>query len=131
MLQRVDAVLTIGSHNYSLDYRLPSLLMGMDRLAMNLGKPVILFGASVGPFEKVPDFIPAIRKHLADISLIALRESVSDAYVRETLGLNNVIRMADPAFTLAPEPVSTTAFWPVEQGPVSYTHLTLPTNREV
>ena len=109
MLQSVDAVLSIGGDNYSLDYRLPSLLMGMDRLAMNLGKPV-------GPFEKVPDFIPAIRKHLADISLIALRESVSDAYVRETLGLNNVIRMADPAFTLAPEPVSTTAFWPVEQG---------------
>jgi len=91
-------------------------LMGMDRLAMNLRKPVVLWGASVGPFEKVPDFIPAIRKHLADISLIALRESVSDAYVRETLGLNNVIRMADPAFTLAPEPVSTTAFWPAEQG---------------
>ena len=116
MLQRVDVVLSVGGDNYSLDYRLPSLLMGMDRLAMNLRKPVVLWGASVGPFEKVPAFVPVIRKHLADMSLIAVRESVSDAYLKETLALNNIIRMADPAFTLIPEPVSTVAFWPVEKG---------------
>ena len=50
------------------------------------------------------------------MSLIAVRESVSDNYLNETLGLNNIIRMADPAFTLIPEPVSTIAFWPVEKG---------------
>ena len=83
---------------------------------MNLRKPVVLWGASVGPFEKVPAFVPVIRKHLADMSLIAVRESVSDNYLNETLGLNNIIRMADPAFTLIPEPVSTIAFWPVEKG---------------
>ena len=50
------------------------------------------------------------------MSLIAVRESVSDNYLNETLGLNNIIRMADPAFTLIPEPVSTIAFGPVEEG---------------
>ena len=44
MLQRVDVVLSTGGDNYSLDYRLPSLLMGVDRLAMNLRKPVVLLG---------------------------------------------------------------------------------------
>ena len=116
ILQRVDVVLSVGGDNYSLDYRLPSWLMGVDRLAMNLRKPVVLWGASVGPFEKVPAFVPVIRKYLADMSLIAVRESVSDNYLNETLGLNNIIRMADPAFTLIPEPVSTIAFWPVEKG---------------
>jgi colanic acid/amylovoran biosynthesis protein len=116
LLQRVDVVLSVGGDNYSLDYRLPSLLMGVDRLAMNLRKPVVLWGASVGPFENVPAFVPVIRKHLADMSLIAVRESVSDNYLNETLELNNIIRMADPAFTLIPELVSTVAFWPVEEG---------------
>jgi len=116
MLQRVDVVLSVGGDTYSLDYRLPSLLMGTDRLAMNQSTPVVLWGASVGPFEKVPAFVPVIRKHLADMSLIAVRESVSDAYLKEKLALNNIIRMADPAFTLIPEPVSSVAFWPVDKG---------------
>ena len=110
MLQRVEVVLSVGGDTYSLDYRLPSLLMGTDRLAMNQSTPVVLWGASVGPFEKIPAFVPVIRKHLADMSLIAVRESVSDAYLKETLALNNIIRMADPAFTLIPEPFSKIAF---------------------
>jgi colanic acid/amylovoran biosynthesis protein len=90
--------------------------MGVDRLAMKLRKPVVLWGASVGPFEKVPAFVPVICKHLADMSLIAVRESVSDNFLNETLGLNHIIRMADPAFSLIPDPVSTIEFWPVEEG---------------
>ena len=46
---------------------------------------------------------PFIRKYLADMSLVAVRESVSDNYLYETLGLNNIILMADPAFNLIPE----------------------------
>ena len=60
--------------------------------------------------------MPVIRKHSGDMSLIAVRESVSDNYLNEALGLDNIIRMADPAFTLIPEPFSKIAFWPVEKG---------------
>ncbi|MHB8978759.1 MAG: polysaccharide pyruvyl transferase family protein [Trichloromonadaceae bacterium] len=111
-IKSVDAVLSIGGDNYSLDYRLPSLLMGIDQLAMNLGKPVFVWGASVGPFEAEPHFVPAIREHLAKMTFIGVRESISYDYLTGKLGLKNVIQMADPAFTLAKESVDTRSFWP-------------------
>ena len=112
----VDAVLAIGGDNYSLDYRLPSLIMGIDKLAMDMGKPVILWGASVGPFAQEPNFVPTIIKHLSRMRLIAVRESASEVYLRDSLRLNNVIRVVDPAFTLQPEPVDVEHFWPAVQG---------------
>lgn len=115
-LAGVDCVLSVGGDNYSLDYLLPSLLMGLDRCAMNLGKPVVLWGASVGPFEKEPHFLPVIRRHLARMTFIAARESVTVEYLTK-LGLGNkVIHVADPAFVLTPEPVDTTPFWPEDPG---------------
>ncbi len=111
-IKSVDAVLSVGGDNYSLDYRLPSLLMGIDQLSMELGKPVFIWGASVGPFEAEPHFVPVIREHLAKMSFIGARESISYEYLTEKLGLKNVLQMADPAFTLAKEQVDTASFWP-------------------
>ncbi len=111
-LKSCDAILSVGGDNYSLDYRLPSLLMGVDRLAMDLGKPVFIWGASVGPFEREPQFVPTIREHLAKMTMIMVRESITYGYLTETLGLNNVVQMADPAFTLSNEPVNSAPFWP-------------------
>ena len=108
----VDAVLAIGGDNYSLDYRLPSLIVGIDKLAMDMGKPVIIWGASVGPFEAVPSFVPVIREHLAGMSMIFVRENISYSYLTNILKLNNVVEMADPAFTLKKERVDVTPFWP-------------------
>lgn len=108
----VDVVLAIGGDNYSLDYRLPSLIMGIDKLAMDMGKPVILWGASVGPFEQEPNFVPAIIKHLSRMRMIAVRETVSYQYLNRQLGLTNVILMADPAFTLSKQAVECEPFWP-------------------
>lgn len=111
-IKSVDAILSIGGDNYSLDYRLPSLLMGIDRMAMDLGKPVFIWGASVGPFEAEPFFLPAIREHLTKTRIICVRESISYEYLTEGLGLTNVLQMADPAFTLAKEYVDLGSFWP-------------------
>lgn len=112
----VDCVLSVGGDNYSLDYLLPSLLMGLDRCAMDLGKPVILWGASVGPFEREPYFLPVIRRHLARMTLIAARESRTVEYLGG-LGLSDkVIHVADPAFVLRPEPVDVVPFWPKDPG---------------
>jgi colanic acid/amylovoran biosynthesis protein len=108
----VDGVLSVGGDNYSLDYRLPSPLMGLDGLALDLGKPTILWGASVGPFEKEPAFVPAIRKHLGRFDLVGVRETVSHDYVTGQLGLANVMQMVDPAFGLEKEPVDSRDFWP-------------------
>ncbi len=111
-IKSVDAVLSVGGDNYSLDYRLPSLLMGVDRLAMDLGRPVFIWGASVGPFESEPHFVPAIREHLSRMTLITVRESITFDYLTKTLGLANVIQIADPAFTLTKEAIDTDPFWP-------------------
>lgn len=111
-INSVDAVFSVGGDNYSLDYRLPSMLMGVDRLAMNSGKPVFVWGASVGPFEAEPHFVPIIREHLARMTKIYVRESITYHYLTKTLGLMNVSQMADPAFTLSKEFVDTTRFWP-------------------
>src|SRR3546814_18392948 len=85
--------------------------MGIDRLAMDLGRPVFLWGASVGPFEAEPHFVPAIRHHLMRMSGIMVRERVSYDYLTQKLGLTNVTMMAVPAFTLSPAPVDTAPFW--------------------
>ena len=115
VIQSADAILSVGGDNYSLDYRIPSLLMGIDCLAMNFEKPVILWGASVGPFEKEPSFLPFVSEHLAKISLIAVRESASHSYLKRKLKLNNVISMSDPAFNLSPQKISLTKFWPKQK----------------
>jgi colanic acid/amylovoran biosynthesis protein len=108
----VDAVLALGGDNYSLDYRIPSPVIGLDKLAMDLGKPVILWGASVGPFEKEPDFVQPVTRHLARMNFVAVRESASYAYLTRTLGLDNVVQMADPAFTLDTQAVDLAGFRP-------------------
>lgn len=116
LLAATDAILAIGGDNYSLDYKIPSLIMSIDGLCMNLQKPVILWGASVGPFEAEPDFVPFVRDHLDRMALIVVRESVSEAYLRENLKLKNVVLGADPAFLLIPQPVELSSFWPDESG---------------
>lgn len=115
-IKSVDLVLAIGGDNYSLDYRIPSLIMGVDKLAMALGKPVVIWGASVGPFEKEPDFVPTIKKHLEKMQSIGVRETISYRYLVDKLGLNNVQLMADPAFMLLKQDFDANAFWPKENG---------------
>jgi colanic acid/amylovoran biosynthesis protein len=111
-LASVDAVLAIGGDNYSLDYRIPSPVMGLDAFAMQLKKPVFLWGSSVGPFDREPHLIRPMIKHLSLMQFVAVRESVSHDYLTRRLGLRNVIKMADPAFTLQPETVDLVPFWP-------------------
>lgn len=117
-LSGVDAVLAVGGDNYSLDYRIPSPIMAVDRFAMDMGKPVILWGGSVGPFDRVPGLVGPMTRHLSRMRHVAARESVSYDYLTSRLGLRNVIRMADPAFVMAPEPVDREAFWPTGDGRV-------------
>jgi colanic acid/amylovoran biosynthesis protein len=115
-LKSVDYVLSVGGDNYSLDYLFPSLLMGLDRYAMDLRKPVVLWGASVGPFEREPDFLPVIHRHLERMAFIAARESITVKYLTK-LGLaNKTVHVADPAFVLTPEHIDVAPFWPEDSG---------------
>ena len=112
LVNSADCVLSIGGDMYTYEGRLPSWIMANDQLAMRLGKPIALWGATVGSFEQEPLFAPTLRGHLQRMSLIAVRESISAALLTQTFGLSNVIRIPDTAFYLRPEPVATDSFWP-------------------
>lgn len=110
-LAGADAVLSVGGDNYTLDYGLPSPLVGVDKAAMDAAVPVALWAASAGPFDREPEFMAAVTRHLSRMRVITARESLTADYLR-SLGLENVVLAADPAFTLESQPVDPRAFWP-------------------
>lgn len=116
MIMSADYVLSVGGDKYSLDYLPPVLLLTLDRYAMSQQKRVVLWGASVGPFDKNPAMENWFIRHLAGMSLIAVREPITHSYL-ESLGLGStVIRTVDSAFVLEPQPVEVGTFWPLDTG---------------
>lgn len=71
--------------------------------AHRMGKPTMLFAASVGPFND-PVIERFMARHLARYTAVSVRESESLAYL-ERLGIRNAALVADPAFRLEPEAV--------------------------
>ena len=101
--EKVDLFLSIGGDNYSLDYTYPSHIIYQDKLAFMMKKPVILWGASVGKFDRMPYLIPKVRHHLSKMKAIYVRENISYLYLKEELKLDNVSSSCDPAFLLINE----------------------------
>ena len=104
-LPECAAALQVGGDNYSLDYGYPRSFMQIDRWVEHLGLPLVLWGASVGPFDKDPRFEQEMAGHLSRFRLITVRESRSYVYL-QGLGLKNTVLVADPAFLMQPQPVS-------------------------
>lgn len=98
-LPQALAVLSVGGDNYSLDYGIPKLFLGLDDLILQSGKKPILWGASVGPFSKKPDFEKKMIKHLAR-TIIFARESMTVEYLKQQGLIDNVFYVADPAFMM-------------------------------
>lgn len=101
-----DAVLSIGGDNYSLDYDLGSLayFVAVAEAALQRGKPVLLWGASVGPFDRLPAVERHMAAHLARLNAVTVRESHSGRYLAG-LGLGDRVHaVADSAFLLRPQP---------------------------
>lgn len=109
-----DTVIMTGGDTISLDYDLPSLYdhCGYIDNARALGKKTVLWGASVGPFSKKPHVEGFMRTHLATYDQITVRESATMRYLTG-LGLNNVVQVTDPAFTLQPEAFDVEGLLPV------------------
>lgn len=100
-LDKARFVLEVGGDNYSLDYGRPAVHLEIDRQILDRGLPLVIWGASIGPFDADPAFEPEILAHFARLSRIFVRETISRDYLVER-GLNNVSLMADPAFLLRP-----------------------------
>mgnify|MGYP006273818829 CR=1 FL=1 len=102
-LAGVDAVLAIGGDNYTLDYGIPTAIAGLDHCARRMGIPVVLWGASVGPFDARPAYGHALMHTLSRFTAIGARESHTADLLRAA-GLEPVESVPDPAFDLPAEP---------------------------
>ena len=103
LIDQSDVVISVGGDNYSEDYSLPYLPLLLDACAMSQARPVVLWGASVGPFAKDHRYREFMRRHMQRYTHIYVRERQSEQYCRETLGLTRTSLFADPAFVLEPE----------------------------
>ncbi len=102
-LKQARAALSLGGDIYSIDYGLPLQLLEKDRFVHGRKVPLVLWGASVGPFERAPEFAEIIFDHLRRFGGIYVREDESLAYLESHGVIDNVRRVADPAFLLEPQ----------------------------
>jgi colanic acid/amylovoran biosynthesis protein len=94
--------LEVGGDNYTLDYGFPAHLVAMDRWLIQRGKPVVVWGASIGPFTENPEQERAMMDHLRSLKAVFVRESATHNYLANQHGLQNVHLFADPAFAMSP-----------------------------
>lgn len=118
-LDNASAVLSIGGDNYSLDYEVPTLYTSLDDLVLAHEKPLVIWGASVGPFSAMPEYERYMSDHLRKITGIFARESATVKYL-ESIGITrNVYPVADPAFVMEPlEPAGIEENLPIEKGAI-------------
>ena len=102
-LDKAIAVLSVGGDNYSLDYGVPALFTDLDDIAIEKKRPIIIWGASVGPFDKIPEYEGYMARHLREVSGIFARESATIDYLRGIGVVENVYHVSDPAFVMDPE----------------------------
>jgi colanic acid/amylovoran biosynthesis protein len=97
-----SCAMEIGGDNYTLDYGPPSGFMCLDAYLRRQRVPIVLWGASVGPFESDPVFAPKMFAHLRAMRAILVRESDSYEYLRQHGFDGGLYPMSDPAFLMDP-----------------------------
>ncbi len=104
-LPEAAAVLAVGGDNYTLDYGVPTGFFEANEATLRRGKPLILWGASIGPFSANPAFERQAAEALRRVTLICARETETVSYLSSIGVRENVRLVADPAFVLEPRPV--------------------------
>jgi colanic acid/amylovoran biosynthesis protein len=109
-----DALLVIGGDNITLDYGIESLLwhVGFAKNAQRMGKKMMIWGASIGPFPNEPAIEAFVADFLRNADCITVRETISQQYLAGIGVRENVSLVADGAFIMTPQPVDTISFWP-------------------
>jgi len=121
-LSEAKAVLALGGDNYSVDYGRPSRRSGsctdLDDLVVARRTPLIIWGASVGPFSRYPAYEKYMINHLHKVYILA-RETLTIEYLAEKGLTENVYRVADPAFVMKPtEPKKENYKLEIEEGSI-------------
>ena len=84
-------------------------------------KPIIIWGASVGPFTKDKIFEKYMKEHLKKVSGIFARETITIDYLNSIGIKDNVYYTADPAFLLeAKKPSSTKLKYKIEKNGIGF-----------
>ncbi|MEA1049007.1 polysaccharide pyruvyl transferase family protein [Lamprobacter modestohalophilus] len=96
-----NAVLSLGGDNYSLDYGSVRTYFEANERILAAGKKLVIWGASIGPFDKDPSLERYAAEHLKRVHKIVVRETRTLRYL-DGLGIKqNVMLMPDPAFSLS------------------------------
>ncbi|MHB0912206.1 MAG: polysaccharide pyruvyl transferase family protein [Armatimonadota bacterium] len=103
LAQKSNVVLQIGGDNYTLDYGSPVWRIHMDTVLSRSGAPLVLWGASIGPFSTDPQTEELMAAHLRLFRLICARETETLSYLQSIGVSDNVKLVADPAFHLRPQ----------------------------
>lgn len=78
-------------------------LIHFGDMVINKKKKFIIWGASIGPFEKSTYAKRIFKTHLQNADLITSRESKTTKYLKNLGIVNNVEECADPAFVVSSE----------------------------
>ena len=99
-ISKAKVVLAVGGDKYTLDYGYPVYTVILGNLISEYRKPLVIWGASVGPFSKDLKYERFMADHLVNkAAVIFVRESISLEYLLG-LGVKKVYLVADPAFCL-------------------------------
>lgn len=109
MVQESSVVLIVGGDTFTDEFSSPSPRFRDLAYARRSGKKTVIWAASIGPFHD-----PVAEKKYAEalktVDLITARDSETMDYLKG-LGVEaNVVRVADPAFTLEVKPVANLPF---------------------
>lgn len=99
-LHWADYVYSIGGDNYSLDYGNARNLFEANERVYTSGKKLIIWGASIGPFNANYEIEKIAKENLKKAYRIVVRESLTQQYLNELGVCKNVFLMPDPAFSL-------------------------------
>lgn len=104
-----DMIFSIGGDLYTLppNYKDPKEryydpLIHFGEFVKSRGKKLVIWGASIGPFEGHLKAKKAFVDHLNQVDLIISREPVTTRYLKN-LRIKNIVECADPAFAV-PKP---------------------------
>ena len=100
-----DTVFSLGGDNYSMDYGSARTYFEANECILAAGKKLVIWGASVGPFDKDPVLEQYAAEHLKRVHRIVVRETRSQAYLAGLGVRDNVNLMPDPAFSLEAEKI--------------------------
>ncbi len=99
-LDDYDTVFSIGGDIYTLDHNGnydASLPLFLEKCQVR-GIKYVLWGASVGKFEKKSKALTFFKKHLKKIDLIVAREFVTIDYLKSLGVVQNLVFAPDPAY---------------------------------